>query len=68
MAEGKKPTCTAEELLSYAWDNKQGEQQETPHKADDHGCDAMRYGVMYLDPPTRGRSRLHLPGDLGHLR
>lgn len=68
MAEAKKPTCTAEELLSYQWDNKHGEQQETVVKENDHGADAVRYLSMYLDPPSRGRSRLHLPGNLGPLR
>lgn len=65
LVEAKKPTCTAEEMTSYVWDEKHGEQQEHPVKENDHGADAGRYGVMYLDPPSRGRSRIHTPAALG---
>lgn len=61
LVEAKKPKCTAEETGSYVWDEKHGVQQEAPLKENDHGEDAKRYGVMYLDPPRTGRSKLHLP-------
>jgi phage terminase large subunit len=45
-----KPTCTEEEIEGYAWqrlgDGKPN--KEEPTKTNDHGCDAMRYGTMYL--------------------
>jgi len=51
LVEGKKPTCLAEEVESYLWhEPKDGKaEKEEPVKVDDHGCDAMRYMVMYLD-------------------
>ena len=36
-----------------------GKTVEEPVKKDDHGLDALRYMVMYLDDPSRV--------DLGHL-
>jgi PBSX family phage terminase large subunit len=68
LRDAKKPTCTAEEVTGYVWDVKHGEQQEQPVKEDDHGMDAGRYLVMHIDPPSRGRSKLHLPAALGSLR
>jgi phage terminase large subunit len=41
-----KPKCTLEEIPGYVWADKLKEQ---PVKADDHGCDAMRYVVAELD-------------------
>jgi phage terminase large subunit len=66
LAGAKKPTCTADEFTSYVWENKGGEQQETPLKEHDHGMDATRYACVYLDPPRSGKSKLHLP--VGSLR
>jgi phage terminase large subunit len=45
------PTCTADEITIYAWEKTRDGKpnKEEPHKENDHGCDAMRYGVMYLD-------------------
>lgn len=68
LRDAKKPTCTAEEMSGYVWDVKHGEQQEHPVKEDDHGADGGRYLVMHVDPPNRGRSRLHLPAALGSIR
>jgi len=45
-----KPTCTEEEFPSYIWDIRPGVRKgEQPMKADDHGMDATRYFVAYLD-------------------
>lgn len=51
LAEGKHPTCTAEEFDGYCWQpDKDGKPtKEEPVKVDDHGMDAMRYAVMHLD-------------------
>jgi hypothetical protein len=46
LADSGKPTCTMEEVPGYVWANKTKEQ---PVKADDHGCDAMRYIVADRD-------------------
>ena len=39
------------EIENYSWPiGKDGrELKEEPIKIDDHGCDAMRYAVMYVD-------------------
>lgn len=46
-----KPCSTTEEISGYAWatatDGKPA--KEEPMKVNDHGMDAMRYAVMYLD-------------------
>lgn len=48
---GNKPTSTLEEIPGYAWqegiDGKPN--KEEPLKVNDHGCDTMRYAVMYID-------------------
>lgn len=45
------PTCTLEELPGYAWakapDGRAA--KEEPVKLNDHGCDALRYGCVYVD-------------------
>lgn len=47
LIKAKKPTCTADEIPGYVWaDHKTKEQ---PVKQDDHGCDARRYAVAYVD-------------------
>lgn len=50
----KKPTCTEEEIHGYIWDKVSSSRLgprilEQPRKVDDHGMDAMRYMVRYLD-------------------
>ena len=45
------PACQnlSREMVSYVWDSsaqKRGE--DIPKKVNDHGCDALRYSVMYL--------------------
>jgi hypothetical protein len=59
-----KPTCTIEEFPGYVWDKpREGTAaaekppKEEPKKADDHGMDATRYMVAYLDLKARPRVR-----------
>lgn len=49
----KKPYATEQEFDNYVWANSQ---KEAPVKDYDHGLDALRYLVMYLDSP-RGWTR-----------
>jgi phage terminase large subunit len=53
LVAARRPTCTAEEFASYIWAPPVGGAQpkEAPRKADDHGLDMLRYGVMYADAP-----------------
>lgn len=52
LANQKLPTCTEDEVSGYVWaksaDGKPA--KEEPLKLHDHGMDAMRYAVMYVDP------------------
>ena len=54
LVDGKNPFCTEQEIDGYVWEQpKDGRtSKEHPVKADDHGMDAMRYGVMYADGPS----------------
>lgn len=56
LAGQGKPTSTAEEIPGYVWDTSRGV-REQPVKADDHGCDAMRYLVAHLDLRREPRMR-----------
>jgi hypothetical protein len=46
-----KPVCTADEFPGYAWEKTADGKpnKETPGKIHDHGMDAVRYAVMYLE-------------------
>lgn len=60
LDEAKKPCSTAEELPGYVWAIKPGNAgglKEEPVKADDHGCDALRYMVAARDLGGRPRIR-----------
>jgi PBSX family phage terminase large subunit len=60
LVRDAKPTCSAQEILSYVWDTKgvsDPKTQETPRKEDDHGMDAMRYLVINRDPRGRAKAR-----------
>lgn len=50
---GKKPKSTQEEFPGYAWSRPREGQaaKEEPVKVHDHGMDATRYAVMYVDRP-----------------
>jgi PBSX family phage terminase large subunit len=64
LKERGRPTSTVEEFDSYEWDVRQsnilGEiHKEVPKKKDDHGMDAMRYFVRFLDNEVhKAQSRL----------
>jgi PBSX family phage terminase large subunit len=51
LVEAHKPTCTEQEIPGYVWQTTpEGRpNKEEPLKLNDHGCDALRYMVMYLD-------------------
>jgi phage terminase large subunit len=52
---GKHPRSTLEEFPAYVWKPvKDGEKaKEEPVDLDNHGLDATRYAVMYVDNPVR---------------
>lgn len=47
LVDSKKPACTADETAGYVWADKGTKEQ--PVKQDDHGMDAKRYLVAYVD-------------------
>ena len=51
LAEAHKPFCTADEIETYAWPKAADGKpvKEEPVKVNDHGADAMRYAVAYVD-------------------
>jgi len=55
LVDAAKPTCTAEEWGGYVWKrpplvtSQPRPEPDEPLKVDDHGMDAERYFVMYLD-------------------
>lgn len=49
LVDAKLPTCTEEEIPAYIWDSTTKTLKETPVKANDHGCDTMRYVVADRD-------------------
>jgi PBSX family phage terminase large subunit len=55
LLESKKPTCTAVEFDGYAWHKGTDGKplKEEPIDVDNHGLDATRYMVMFLDRQLR---------------
>lgn len=51
LDEAKKPCCTDEEVDCYVWAKGQDGKplKEVPVKENDHGLDALRYGVAFFD-------------------
>ncbi len=51
MEEDRRPTSTLEEITMYVWPRTTDGRtvKEVPVKGNDHGLDAMRYMIMYLD-------------------
>lgn len=47
LKEAGRPTCTAEEIPGYVWNDRV--KREEPVKEMDDGCDMMRYMVMHRD-------------------
>ena len=56
LVDAKKPVSTENEILEYVWGH--GTVKEAPLKQNDHGMDAMRYMVAYLDLGGRPRIRV----------
>ncbi len=52
---GKKPKSVIEEIPGYVWaKSPEGRTlKEEPEKVNDHGLDALRYAVMYVDNPVQ---------------
>lgn len=48
LLEKQKPTSTSQEFPAYVW-HRGTDISETPVMINDHGMDAMRYAVVYLD-------------------
>jgi phage terminase large subunit len=59
LEESKRPACTAEEFDGYVWDNSAGKRSEAPLKENDHGLDALRYAVAYVDGVGRRQLRVY---------
>lgn len=51
LVDAKLPCCTEEEMDCYMWPHGQNgkTKKETPVDKDNHGCDDLRYAVMYAD-------------------
>lgn len=51
LADSAKPICTEQEFDGYVWPKSQDGRpiKEDPVKVNDHGMDAMRYLVAYVD-------------------
>jgi PBSX family phage terminase large subunit len=51
LADVRKPYCTEQEMSIYAWQppSPGKPSKEEPLKVFDHGCDALRYAVAYVD-------------------
>lgn len=55
LVDAGKPASTMDELAGYVWNTKNPEKiKEEPVKENDHGCDAMRYAVIYGKRYTAG--------------
>jgi hypothetical protein len=67
LIDEKLPTCTLEEIDCYAYKrDKEGRiNKEEPFKRDDHGMDAMRYGVAYVDNLPWGANQTEEQGYIG---
>ena len=51
LEDAKRPTCTEDEVELYVW--KEGVKDSEPVKQNDHGLDATRYLVAYVDSVKR---------------
>lgn len=58
LARLYKPLCTIDEFPAYVWqESRDGKPvKEEPVKVNDHGMDAVRYAVMYLDGTPQAAS------------
>jgi PBSX family phage terminase large subunit len=59
LAEAKKPTCFAEEIVGYVWPSgAKADKREAPVKEDDHSMDTGRYVVADRDLGARPGIRI----------
>lgn len=57
-ADAKRPTCFAQEITGYVWDQSKGKgMKESPVKVDDDSMDCARYVCAELDLGARPRMR-----------
>ncbi len=56
LVNAKQPTCLAEEIPGYVWED--GKIKEQPHKDLDDSCDTARYLVAAVDLQARSRIRV----------
>jgi phage terminase large subunit len=59
LVEHRKPLSTEQEFEMYVWPKDAGGKtvKEAPIKENDHGMDAMRYAVAYVDKINAEPSR-----------
>lgn len=57
LVDAHLPFCTAQEFDSYVW-SKRGD--ERPLDQSDHGMDAMRYAVRFVDTPPHTELTVHV--------
>lgn len=57
LASKRKPLCTEDEMLVYQYPKAADGKplKEAPLDLDNHGCDEMRYAVMYVDGNLTGQ-------------
>jgi len=48
LSTAMKPTCTAQEVNNYVWDESKGK-KDVPVMEDDHGMDCWKYLAAFLD-------------------
>lgn len=63
LAEARLPDCTQQEFESYVWDTRR--ERELPIDANNHGLDALRYAVAYLDAQTQCVLGVHVTSPWG---
>lgn len=57
LLDSHKPISTVDEITGYTWDPAGKTPKEAPLKDGDHGMDAMRYLIAYLDLKGAPRAR-----------
>lgn len=73
LKEEYKPRSLLEEIPAYVWtETKEGQydKEEPDNKCEDHGCDALRYAMMFLwgtDLTPYHKNRLYAPETFGDL-
>jgi len=60
LADARLPDRTEQEFDSYVWDTRQT--RELPIDANNHGLDALRYAVAYVDADTTNKLSLQVIG------